>query len=232
MLGLAVLGVVLGLVAPTASEALADSQLDADFGLPPLEEGGVPAFLAATFVMVTLLLALLAAGQAAAAREEESGGRLETLLALPVGRLRWLAARLAVGALLLVAGGVVSGAAAWLGTVLGDAEQPLGGLLAAGLTSVPPALVVLGLGVLVLGASPRWTSVAAYGYVAVAFLLEILGTLFGLPEAVLGVSVFHHVPLVPAVDPEPLPAAALVGVAVLLAATGAMALRRRDVSRD
>jgi ABC-2 type transport system permease protein len=122
--------------------------------------------------------------------------------------------------------------AAWAGTVLGDTEQPLGELVAAGLTPVPAALVVLGLGALVLGVAPRWTSLAAYGYVAAAFLLEILGGLFGLPEAVLGLSVFHQVPLVPAVDPEPATAVATAAVAALLAGAGSLALVRRDVSRD
>jgi ABC-2 type transport system permease protein len=229
--GLAVLGLVLGLVAPTASEALADSQLD--LGLPSGGvTGGVPAFLGAVFLMVTLLLTLQAAGQAAGARDEEEAGRLDTLLALPVGRLRWLGGRLAVGGALLAAGGVVAGLATWAGTVLGGAEQPLGELVAAGLTPVPAALVVLGLGALVLGVAPRRTSLAAYGYVAAAFLLEILGGLFGLPEAVLGLSVFHHVPLVPAVDPEPATAAATVGVAALLVGAAALAFVRRDVSRD
>jgi len=231
LVGLAVVGVVLGLVAPTASEALADSQLD--LGLPSGgATGGVPAFLGAVFLLVTLLLSLQAAGQAAAARDEEEAGRLDTLLALPVGRLRWLGGRLAVGAALLAAGGVVAGVAAWAGTVLGDAEQPLGELVAAGLTPVPAALVVLGLGALLLGVAPRWTSLAAYGYVAAAFLLEVLGGLFGLPETVLGLSVFHQVPLVPAVDPEPATAVATAAVAALLAGAGSLALVRRDVSRD
>jgi ABC-2 type transport system permease protein len=229
--GLAVVGLVLGLVAPTASEALADSQLSGDLGLPAAGEGdGVTAFLGAVFVIVALLLALLAAGQAAGAREEEASGRLETLLALPVGRLRWLGARLGVSAALLLAAGLVTGLAAWLGTVLGDAGQPVGDLLAAGLTSVPAGLVVLGLGVLTLGLVPRWTSLVAYGYVAGAFLLEVLGSLFDLPEAVLGLSVFYHVPLVPAADPEPLTAAGMVAVAVGLTAAGAVGLRRRDVT--
>jgi ABC-2 type transport system permease protein len=233
LVGLAVLGVVLGLVAPTASEALADSRLSTDLGLSGVGTGGgVPAFLGAVFLMVTLLLGLQAAGLAAAARDEEAAGRLDTLLALPVGRLRWLAGRVGIGAVLLLLGGGVAGAAAWLGTVLGDAEQPLGDLVAAGLTPVPAGLVVLGLGTLVLGVAPRSTSLVAYGYVAAAFLLEILGGLFGLPAAVLGLSVFHHVPLVPAVDPEPATAVATVAVAALLAGAGALALVRRDVSAD
>jgi ABC-2 type transport system permease protein len=229
--GLAVVGLVLGLVAPTASTALADSQLGGDLGLPVSGEGGgVPAFLGAVFVIVTLLLALLAAGQAAAAREEEASGRLETLLALPVGRLRWLGARLTVSAGALLAAGVVTGLAAWLGTVLGDAAQPVGDLLEAGLTSVPAGLVVLALGILTLGLAPRWTSLVAYGYVAAAFLLEILGSLFDLPEAVLGLSVFYHLPLVPAAEPEPRTATVMVAVALALTTAGALSLRRRDVT--
>ena len=55
-------------------------------------------FLGLEFLFLVLAVSLFVCFQIAAAREEEAEQRLETLLALPVGRRRWLAGRLAVAA--------------------------------------------------------------------------------------------------------------------------------------
>lgn len=231
--GTAVLGGVLGTVARTASEALQDSVVDDGLGGSLAEvdlAGGTTSFLGASFLVVSLLLSLLAAGQATAARDEEASGRLDTLLSAPVGRVAWLAGRVVVAAVLLALSATAAALAAWAGTAATGGETTLGDLLAAAATVVPGALVVLGIGVLVLGLVPRLTTPLAYGYVASAFLLEILGSVLDLPEAVLAVSVFHHLPLVPAADAEPVTAAVMVAIAVTLTAVAAAALRRRDLT--
>ena len=51
----------------------------------------------------------------------------------------------------------------------------LGSLLAAGLNVVPPALCILGIGVLVLGLRPRAATPVAYGLLAWSLLVEVLG---------------------------------------------------------
>ena len=231
LLGLAVLGVVLGVVAPSAGEALADASLEdsfVDLGGPGVE--GPTAFLGAAFLVVSLLLGLLAAGQASAAREQEAHGRLETLLALPLPRWRWFAAQAAVAAGMILAGGLVAGASAWAGTVASGEQLEFADAIAAGANVVPGALVVLGLGLLAFGTVPRATAVVAYGYVAAAFILEVFGSVLDLPAALLGLSVFHHVPLVPAVDAQPATTAALLAVALTTGALGALGFARRDLT--
>lgn len=233
MAGMAVLGGVLGTVARTASEALQDSLLDDGLGgsLADVElAGGTTSFLGASFLVVALLLSLLAAGQAAAARDEEASGRLDTLLSAPVGRVAWLGGRLVVAGVLLAFAATSAALAAWAGTAATGGETTAADLLAAAATVVPAALVVLGLGMLVLCVAPRHTAPLAYGYVAAAFLLEILGSVLDLPEPVLALSVFHHLPLVPAADPEPVTAAVMLLVALALSAVGAVALRHRDLT--
>ncbi len=233
MVGMTVLGGVLGLVAPTASEALADSDVDEAFGDLGVGAGtGVPGFLGAAFFIVSLLLCLLAASHAGAAREEEASGRLETVLALPVGRVRWLVGRTVVATVVVLVVALTAGGAAWLATSLGNADQNVTDVLAGALNVVPAALVVLGLGTAVLGVAPRLTATVSYGYVAAAFLLDVVGSLLDAPELLLALSVFHHLALVPAADPEPVTSAALVGVAITAVTLGALALRRRDLTHD
>jgi ABC-2 type transport system permease protein len=231
--GMAVLGGVLGTVARTASEALQDSVLDDGLGGSLAEAhlaGGTTSFLGASFLVVALLLSLLAAGQAAAARDEEASGRLDTLLSAPVGRVAWLGGRAIVAGVLLALAAGSAALAAWAGSAATGGETTTADMLAAAATVVPGALVVLGLGVLVLGVAPRYTAPLAYGYVAAAFLLEILGSVLDVPEPVLAVSVFHHLPPVPAAEAEPVTAAVMVALALVLTAVAAVALRRRDLT--
>jgi ABC-2 type transport system permease protein len=230
-LGLALLGGVLGLVAPTAGESLAD----ADLSEAPLQFGGADAdgaalFLGAAFLVVTLLLGVMSAGQAAAARDEEASGRLDTALASPATRQGWLAGRIAVAVVMLVAGGLAAGLGAWLGTAAAGERQDLADVVSGGLNAVPGAFVVLGVGVLAFGLLPRSTAALAYGYLAAAFVLEIIGSALDLPEMVLALSVFHHVPLVPAVPAEPLTSGLLIACGLAGAAGGALGLSRRDIA--
>jgi ABC-2 type transport system permease protein len=190
------------------------------------------AFLGGGFLFVTLLVSLAGAAQAAAAREEEASGRLETLLAAPVSRLHWLVGRVAVATVLLLVAGVSAGLSAWLGALVAGERLAVGDLVAAGVNTVPASLVVLGVGILALGARPRWTGAIAYGYVAGAFLLELVGGLFDVAQPLLPLSVFHHVPLVPAADADPWGWAGLVAVAAVAVALGALALHRRDVTAE
>ncbi len=55
-------------------------------------------YLAFVFIFFVLAVSLFACAQIAAARHEEAEGRLETLLALPLGRGSWLGGRLALAA--------------------------------------------------------------------------------------------------------------------------------------
>lgn len=233
--GLGVLGGVLGLVAPTASEALADAEPtlggslgEVDLSRPDAE--GTTAFLGASFLVVGLLLALLAAGHAALAREEEASGRLETLLAAQVRREHWFTGRVLVAVGVLLAGAATTIIATWLGGVAAGEPQPVADLAAAGVNTLPAALVVLGIGMAALGWVPRLTALVSYVYVAAAFLLEIVGSVLNLPGALLGFSVFHHVPLVPASQAEPTTSAVLVLVALIGTVAGLLGVRSRDVT--
>jgi polyether ionophore transport system permease protein len=55
-------------------------------------------YLSFIFFFVMLAVSLFACAQIGAARREEAGQQLETLLALPVSRVSWLAGRLLLAA--------------------------------------------------------------------------------------------------------------------------------------
>jgi ABC-2 type transport system permease protein len=185
-------------------------------------------YLGLTFLVLALLIALMAAGQITAMRTEEADGYLENLLVRPVSRTSWFAARLGLSALLLIAAGIVAGFGAWAGAATQHSGLRFGSLVTAGLNIVPPGLFLLGLGALVLGAWPRRTSAAVYGYLAWSFLVEFAGGVIRTSHWLLDTSVFFHMAPAPATSPDWPSAAVITGLGMLGAVLGGLLLNRRD----
>ena len=184
------------------------------------------------FAVSMLSMALIGAGfgiQAALRmRGEETSGRMEPLLATALSRWAWAGAYVAVALL----GTVVVLGANGLGAGIADAINSNDGsqvlrLLAAGLAPTPAVWVLVGVTVALFGLAPRF-AVAAWGALGACFLLSLLGPLLGLPDWVLDLSPFAHVPELPAADFSLGPLLALSAVAAALLALGRAAFRRRD----
>jgi ABC-2 type transport system permease protein len=88
--------------------------------------------------------------------------------------------------------------------------------------------VLVGATMLLYGAAPR-AVLAAWGALALFFVVGFLGRLLSLPEWVRNLSPFEHVPLVPAADFDIRPALVLAAIATTLIAGGLAAFRRRDI---
>jgi ABC-2 type transport system permease protein len=184
------------------------------------------------FLFFVLAISLFACAQVVAARREEAGQQLETLLAQPVGRRRWLAGRLALAVGGAVALALVSGLLAWAGASSQGADVSLPEMLGAGANCLPATLLFLALSTLAFAAWPRGTTGIAYGLVSTAFAWQLFGALLGAPRWLLGVSPFHHVGLVPAQPFKGLAAAIMLALA---AASVLLALRlfgRRDLTGE
>jgi len=229
-IGIAGLAMMMGVIAKSVGDALAENPA---FHKALAQLGGkgagATAYLAVTFLVVALLVALVAAGQIAAARAEEAEGRLDNLLVRPLWRARWLVGRLVVilGALILA--GLVAGTATWLGAASQNAGIDLTTLLQAGLNLVPPAVFVLGVGVLTFGLWPRGVSMVTYGLLAWSFLVEIIGGIVNASHWVLDTSVLHHMAAAPAVDPNWASGAVLIGLGLVGVTVGTAAFSRRDL---
>ncbi len=227
--GLVALG--FGLLARDFSVAVADletmAELTAMLGYPAMDtpEGA----LGFAFSWVGIVLAVFAAGQVVAVRDEEATWRIEHLLVRPLGRIRWLVTRIVVAAAAIVLAALVAGVLGWLGTALVGAPVAFTDGLLAGINMIPIAWLALGVGVAVVGLAPRLTAPVTYALVVGAYLLDFVGGMLELPEAVLDLSPFRHLAAVPAADVNV--GAALVMVAVGLAGVvvGAAAFRRRDL---
>lgn len=164
------------------------------------------------------------------ARGEELDGRCEALLATAVSRHRLLAAHvtLALGGVFLLL--VALGSAGSLGYLAASGDTERGwGMMAASLAHVPAALALGGIVVAAVGIAPRAAAAVGWSLLGVSLVFGQLGALFDLPQAVLNLSPFTHVPAVPAEAFAWTPTLWLLGVAAAAITIGFAAHRRRDL---
>jgi len=220
---------VLGLVAKQAGGTISGSSVQTVFARLGASGTGTEAFLGVSFLIVAVLVAFLASGQVSAARSEEAEGRLDHLLVAPVSRPAWLGGRLAVAVVALVAGGLVSGVATWVGTESQSSGVSLGTLVEAGLNVVPPSLCLLGIGVLALGVLPRAATVVVYAVLGWSLLVELVGGFGASSRWLLDTSLFHQMAAAPPVTPNWTVNGVMVGVGAFCALAGIAAFRFRDL---
>jgi ABC-2 type transport system permease protein len=186
-------------------------------------------YLSFVFLFFVLAVSLFAVSQVGAARAEEAAERLETLLALPVGRRGWLGGRLALAAAAAAALALAAGALSWAGAAAAGADVSLPRLLEAGANCLPAALLFLGLAALAYAVAPRASSGISYGLVTVAFLWQLFAALLGAPHWLVGVSPFARIGLVPAQPFRPVAAAVMLAVGAAAALAALALFRRRDL---
>lgn len=102
--------------------------------------------------------------------------------------------------------------------------------VAAGLNTVPPGILVLGLGTMVQGLLPRYASPLAYGLIAWSFLVELVGSMVKPNHYFLDLSIFHHMALAPAAEIRWDSAAIFVGFGIGAAVLGVLFFNRRDLA--
>ena len=233
VVGVAILGAIFGGVGDEIEEFANDSQEMADY-LDQL--GGVGQLTDLYFAVSLGLTAIVIAAYATQAllrlRSEEAAGRAEPLLATAVSRTSWLGSHVAVAlfgmALLVVLAGLAAGVT--YGVVIGDVGGQAPRLVAAALAYLPAVLVAAGLVVAAFGILPHRAVAIAWTAVALFFLMAQLGPLLDLPQAVLDLSPFTHIPAVPAAELTVLPLVVLLAVAAGLFVIGLAGFRRRDLA--
>ncbi|GAA3183962.1 ABC transporter membrane-spanning protein [Streptomyces virens] len=223
--GFLLAGLVYGGMADGAAELVGDNEGAREiFRRMGGQTGLTDAFLAAMAGMLGLVAALFVVASVLRLHGEETSGRAEPVLAGAVGRLRWAAGHLAVafgGSALLM---LLAGA----GLALGHGERT-GALLGACLVQLPAVWVVGGVTVLLHGLVPR-AAPAAWGVAGAVLLIGWVGPALDVPQAVLDLSPFGHLPKLPGGEMAWPPVLFLTALAAALVAAGLAGLRRRDLT--
>jgi ABC-2 type transport system permease protein len=179
---------------------------------------------------VTAIVATVAAVIAALRpRREELSGRAEPVLATALARTTWVATHAAIAmaggvVLLAVTGAALGGTGA---LVTGDTDL-FGQVLGASVAYAPALWLTTALAVAVFGLAPRASGVV-WALLVYAVLVVYLGGLLRLPQWMLNLSPYTHVPGMPAAEFTIWPLAALTAMAAVLVAVGLYGFRRRDL---
>jgi ABC-2 type transport system permease protein len=221
---------IIGVISKSISTAGISKQLERE--LEKLGSVGIlhpEGYIGFSFLFFVLALALFSVSQIAGARHEEADERLETLLALPVSRRGWLGGRLVLAAAAGVVIALTAGVLAWAGAASQRVDISLAKMLEAGANCLPVAFLFLGIAALAFAVLPRATAGIGYGLVAVAFLWQLFGSLFGAPRWLVDLTPFGHVGLVPAQSFRGGAAAIMVAIGVVAALAAIVVFERRDL---
>ncbi|MFF0213252.1 ABC transporter permease [Streptomyces vinaceus] len=219
-------GVVFGGMTDGATQLVGDNERTREIIERMGGQSGIAdAFLATMAGMLGMIAALYIVSAVLRLSGEESGQRAEPLLANAVGRLRWAGGHLAVAfggsALILLLAG--------LGLGIGHGRG-VAAAVGATLAQLPAVWVIGALAALLHGAAPRY-AVAAWAVGGGALTLGWIGPALNLPQAVLNLSPFAHLPKLPGAEALSwAPLLVLTALAAALLAAGLAALRRRDLA--
>ncbi len=188
------------------------------------QTGLTDAFLAAIVGIIGMVGALHVVASVLRLHGEETSQRAEPVLANAVGRLRWAAGHLVIaftGAAL-----IMLLAAFGLGIGYG---QDVGPIVGACLVQLPAIWLIGSLAVLLHGLSPQ-LAVGAWGVAGLALLIGWIGPALDVPQPIMNLSPFSHLPKLPGQDMAWTPVLLLTAAAVACTAAGLAGLRRRDLA--
>ncbi|MEU8246144.1 ABC transporter permease [Nonomuraea sp. NPDC048916] len=229
--GFAVFGAVIGSAADAASSALADNAQIMEM-LNRLGGGANPAdlFIATLIGIFGIGVSGYAIQAALRLRAEESLARAEPLLATAVSRVGWAAGHTLFAVLGPAAVLTVTGLAVGLsyGAAAGDVGAHLPATMGAALAQLPAVWTFSGLALALFGLLPRLVA-AAWALLALFLLFGQVGALLQLPQALLDLSPFSHLPMLPGGEVSATPLVAMTAIAAALAIAGLYGFRRRDL---
>ena len=185
------------------------------------------------FASILTVIAIMAAGftisSALRPHSEESRDRVAILLAAPLGKVRWVAGHVLIAyvasAMIMALTGL--GLGLGLGVATGDFSET-GTLLGSGFAQVPAMWLTGSLAVLLFGISSRLSSLA-WAFLAAFVLIWTVASFGELPQWIVDLSPFSHVPAVPAVSLDVEPLLVMTLLAAVFTATGLALWRRRDL---
>ncbi|WP_351234873.1 ABC transporter permease [Streptomyces sp. NPDC002133] len=222
--GFLLAGIVFGGMASGAADLVGDNEQAREiFQRMGGQAALTDAFLAAMIGMFGMIAALYAVGSVLRMNGEETSQRAEPVLANAVGRIPWAAGHLAIAlggaGLILLFGGA--------GMAIGHGGEP-GAILGAALVQVPAVWTLAGLAMLMYGVFPK-AAPAGWGVAGLCLALGWIGPALNLPQSVLNLSPFGHLPKLPGPGMDWPPVLVLTALAAALVATGLAGLRRRDL---
>lgn len=231
IVGAGVLGAVFGTIAQTVTDQLrASPQLMALLAQAGNVAPSDAFFTLALTIFLGEVLPVYAILATLRLYTEEETMRADPVLSTAVSRVRWAGSYVIVAALGTAAVLMVFGATAGLtyGVSSGDVGRQLPRVLLAALAYLPALWVLGGITVALWGWRPR-LALLSWVVLAGCLLIELLGELQQVSQAVLNISPFTHVPKLLVSQASALPLVWLLVVSALFTAVGLVRFQQRDI---
>ncbi len=237
IIGWGLSGLALGLLAGSLGKAIAavdtpDTNITATLRVMLQSQGTslTQLMVSVLFSMAGVLAAACALQAVIRLRQEEAAGTAELLLSAPVGRVRWLAGYLLLGAAAVVLVVGLAGVGTWATlTGSGDTSMPADALWQTALAQLPAALIYLSVPALVFVLWPAATIAASWALLALGVVLGILGGMLGIDQSLRDLSPFAHTPVPHGATTDWSGAWWMLAVAAVAAVLAVVVMRRREV---
>ncbi|MBE0447455.1 MAG: ABC transporter permease [Actinobacteria bacterium] len=232
--GIALYSLLIGNIVHSIADMLRDNpQLEVYFTAIGGEAGLTDITIAAIISIVALIISIYAAQSALRLRGEEVGIRAEPVLATAVGRLRYAASHLVFAfagpAVVLAVSGLIIGLT--YGSITGEVGREVGRQFGATMAQLPAVWVLVGIAVALYGLLPRFSTSGAWAVLSAFFVIGVFGELLQLPQWIMDISPFTHIPNLPGGEFTITPIIWLLAIALVLTVAGLVGFRQRDIGR-
>ncbi|QKW07454.1 ABC transporter permease [Streptomyces sp. NA04227] len=222
-LGFLLGGIVFGGMTDGAADLVGDNESTRDlFERMGGQSGITEAFLSSMVGLFGMVAALFAVASVLRLYGEETSQRAEPLLSNAVSRVSWAAGHLVIafgGAALIM---MVSG----VGLSLGYGKE-FPEIMGACLVQVPAIWTLAGITLVLYALVPKLAT-AGWAVAGACLALGWIGPAADLPQSVMNISPYGHLPKLPGPEMEWTPVLVLLLLSVALVAIGLSGLRRRD----
>lgn len=165
-------------------------------------------------------------------RSEEAGGQLESVLGTGVSRTRWMLSHISFAFMGVIILSILTALSMGITFILtsGESWSWLWTMTGAALVQSIAIFALAGFVIALYSAWPRMAVPLAWGGFAACILIIQMGTLLELPQWVLNISPFSHLPAIPAQSFQLAPAVWLSGASLSLLVLGLAWLNHRDIT--
>jgi ABC-2 type transport system permease protein len=226
-----VLGVTYGLVIKEFQDLLTENKEFQEF-LGQIGGDVNDAFLGILIGFMAITIAGYAAQSLLRMRSEEANGQLESVLGGSVGRRQWMLSHIifiGLGVVTLMLLTALSMGSTYV-LASGASWSKLGEIIAAALVQSTAIFAFLGFAIVACSFLPRMAVAIVWGGFAACLLIMQLGVLLNLPQWLIDLSPFGHLPPMPASDFSAAPVIGLSVVAIVLTVIGLTYFNRRDIT--
>ncbi|MCF7924293.1 MAG: ABC-2 transporter permease [Candidatus Izimaplasma sp.] len=159
---------------------------------------------------------------------EEKKKRMEVIISTPTSRHMIIIQYLVFAMILTLISLLITGFGLWV-AIYSVMDNPiaLGVVIKGIIIYLPASFIMIGLSAILIGYLPKFTSITWY-YLVIAFFFVYLGSLLQLPEWMINISIFAHIPQVPIETINYLILFVMLAISIIMMGIGIYGYKRRD----